>query len=213
MSRVAGSAGRARTGSPVVLGLTGDIACGKSTVLRMLSDLGAATIDADAVYHELIVPDAPLWTRLRDRYGDPILDAEQNIDRRALGAMVFADPAELAWLDEVTHPPVLATIRERIASADRKIVAVDAVKLIESGFADECDRVWIVVCDAEQQMARLMARNHLSEDDARRRVSAQPPLGDKLARADAVIDNSGPIAATRAQVERAWRLLPNGARP
>lgn len=202
---MAGSKARTR---PFVLGLTGNIACGKSTVLAMLADLGATTIDADQVYHELIVPDAPLWQVLRDAFGETILGPDRTIDRRALGAIVFSDPAALAKLDALTHPAVETALRERVRAASTPVVVVDAVKLIESGFANACDRVWLVICDPAWQLERLQQRNHLSQDEAARRIAAQPPLEPKLVRADTVIDNSGDIAATRRQVEAAWRELP-----
>jgi dephospho-CoA kinase len=192
---------------PFVLGVTGDIACGKSTVLAMLAERGAMTIDADAVYHALIAPGQPLWRALRERYGAEILAPDGGIDRRALGRIVFADPAALADLDALTHPAVVAAVRERIAVADAAVVAVDAVKLVESGLADACDRVWLVTCAPEQQVARLMARNGLSREEAERRVAAQPPLGPKLARADTIIANGGTLGETQAQVEAAWDSL------
>ena len=189
------------------LGVTGNIACGKSTVMAMLTVLGVGTIDADAVYHELIVPQAPLWLVLRDRFGPGIVAPDGTIDRRALGGIVFADSAAMADLDALTHPPVIAEIERRAALLPQPVVAVDAVKLIESGHADGYDAVWLVTCDPAQQIARLMARNGLDRADAARRVGSQPPSGPKLARADQVIDNSGDLAATRDQVERAWRVL------
>ena len=190
-----------------VIGLTGNIACGKSTVLRMLAERGVATIDADAVYHELIVHDAPLWHALRARFGDGIVGPDRQIDRRALGRIVFADPRALADLDRLTHPAVTAEIRRRVREIDAPIVAVDAVKLIESGFDADCDQVWLVICEEAQQVSRLVARNQLSPEEAERRVKAQPSLAPKLARADVVIDNGGTIEATRSQVDAAWRAL------
>ena len=193
---------------PAVVGVTGNIACGKSTVLRLLSELGAVPIDADAVYHDLIVPGAPLWHELRDRFGDGILAQDGRIDRRALGAIVFADSEALADLDRLTHPAVNAEIRRRIARLASPVVAVDAVKLIESGFDADCDRVWLVTCDPAQQVDRLIKRNGLSREQALLRVNAQPPIDAKRERADLVIDNSGSPEATADQVRAAWRELP-----
>ncbi len=198
---------------PFVLGLTGNIASGKSTVLAMLTELGAVPLDADAVYHELIVPGAPLWRAIRDRFGETIVAPGGAIDRRALGALVFADSAALADLDALTHPAVVAAVRDRLAGLDGGIAVVDAVKLIESGMAQDCDRVWLVVSEPDQQVERLMRRNGLSRDEAERRVAAQPPLAPKLPLVDAVIDNSGTLEATRAQVEAAWRALSVSATP
>ena len=193
---------------PFVLGLTGNIASGKSTVLAMLAALGAVPVDADAVYHDLIVPDAPLWHALVARFGDAILAPDRTIDRRALGTIVFADPAALAELDVLTHPAVVAAVRERLAALAGGVAVVDAVKLVESGLAADCDRLWVVVCDPAQQVERLIRRAGIDRAEAERRVAAQPPLAPKLALADTIIDNSGTIDDTRVQVETAWRALP-----
>ena len=193
---------------PFVLGVTGNIAAGKSTVVRMLAEFGAEVIDADAVYHGLIVPDAPLWQELLDRFGDRILAPDRRIDRRALGGIVFADAAALADLDALTHPTVLAAIDAQVAASTATVVVIDAVKLIESGHADACGRVWLVVSEPARQVERLMRRNGLTRAEAERRVDAQPLLGPKLARADTVIDNNGTIDELHAQAEAAWRALP-----
>jgi dephospho-CoA kinase len=190
-----------------VIGVTGNIACGKSTVLGALAELGAETIDADAVYHELIAPKRPLWQALVACFGDRIVAPDGKIDRRALGAIVFADPARLAELDALTHPAVVAAVRARIAESAARVLAIDAVKLVESGLGADCDQIWLVECEPEQQVARLMARNGLTRDEAARRVAAQPPLDEKRRLSDVVIDNSGTVAATRKQVERAWRAV------
>jgi dephospho-CoA kinase len=189
---------------PLLIGVTGNIACGKSTVMRFLGDLGAELIDADAVYHDLIVPQQPLWFALRDRFGDATVNPDGTIDRRALGSIVFADPGALADLDRITHPAVVEGVMNRVASAQRPVVAVDAVKLIESGMADQCDAVWLVTCDREQQIARLTERNGFSRADAERRVDAQPSSEGKRALVDVVIDNGGPLENTHAQVVAAW---------
>jgi dephospho-CoA kinase len=192
---------------PIVVGVTGNIACGKSTVTRMLGELGADLVDADAVYHDLIAPERPLWHALRAHFGDDILADDRTIDRRALGRIVFADPGALAELDRITHPAVIDAVRDLVARCRSDVVAVDAVKLVESGMARACTSVWLVTCDSEQQFARLMARNGLSRDEANRRIAAQPPLGPKLDLADEVIDNSGDRDQTRFQVVAAWNRL------
>jgi dephospho-CoA kinase len=192
---------------PFLIGVTGNIACGKSTVVGFLGELGAELIDADAVYHALIAPQWPLWHALQDRFGDSIVAPDGTIDRRALGGIVFADPAALADLDRITHPVVVEAIRERVAGAQRPVIAVDAVKLIESGMAALCDAVWLVTCEREQQIARLSERSALPRVDAERRVAAQPPVAEKLALVDTVIDNSGTLRGTREQVAAAWNAL------
>ncbi len=194
-----------------VLGVTGNIAVGKSTVVEMLVARGATVIDADRVYHELIEPGQPLLEKIRERFGDGVINKEGSLDRPALGAIVFNDDEALADLDRLTHPAVIAEIDRRVASASG-VVVIDAVKLVESGHADTCDAVWLVVAEKGQQVARLIEHRGLTRADAERRVAAQPPLGPKLERADVVIDNSGTIAATEAHVAEAWSLIPEAVR-
>ncbi len=191
-----------------VLGVTGNIASGKSTVSGILSELGATVIDSDLVYRELVGPGQPLLRVLSDRFGEDIIAADGSLDRPALGRIVFSDAEALADLDRITHPAVIAEVDRRVEGIEHGVVVLDAVKLIESGHAERCDAVWVVITSPDEQVTRLMIRNKLSEDEARRRVDAQPPLESKLKRADLVVDNSGTVEQTREQVERAWRALP-----
>jgi dephospho-CoA kinase len=193
---------------PYLLGVTGNIACGKTTVMQRLRELGAETLDADAIYHRLIEPGKSLWQSLRDAFGEGIIASDGTINRRALGQIVFSDPAKLTELDRLTHPAVRIATRQQIDASTRAVVAVDAVKLIESGSAKVYDQVWLVVCDPEVQIERLMARNGLSCADAVLRVKAQPPVGEKRRLVDVVIDNSGAIEATHREVDRLWSNLP-----
>ena len=190
------------------LGVTGNIATGKSTVTGMLARMGATVIDSDLVYRELVAPGQPVLQTLVERFGPGIVADDGSLNRPALGAIVFADPAALADLDRLTHPAVIAEVDRRAAGIPHGVVVLDAVKLIESGHADRCDAVWLVTANPDVQVQRLMIRNKLSAMEARRRVAAQPPLEPKLRRADLVIDNSGTIEDLKEQVERAWRNLP-----
>ena len=201
---------------PYLIGLTGNIACGKSAVLAALAAHGAAPIDADRVAHALMEPGETVWAAVRDAFGPAILPADGRIDRRALGAIVFADSAQLARLEGLTHPAVRAWIVARLAAFAREgvqVAVVDAIRLYEGGLAERCDETWVVTCDPTQQLARLMARNGFSEAEARQRIAAQPPQAEKVARADVVIDNSGTPEATRAQIDAAWARSPLVGRP
>jgi dephospho-CoA kinase len=202
------SAARSSETHPFVIGVTGNIACGKSTVMRCLEEHGVDLIDADRVYHELIEPRRPLWQALHDRFGDVIIGADGTIDRRALGGIVFADPAALADLDRITHPAIIEAISDRISDLTVSRVAVDAVKLIESGMTSLCDAVWLVDCDRDQQIARLMARNGMTSAEAERRVDAQPPIEPKRSLVDTVIDNGGTREQTCRHVVAALAALP-----
>lgn len=196
---------------PFVFGVTGNIACGKSLVMSYLAELGAETIDADTVYHHLIEPHTPLWHALRDRFGTTIIREDGTIDRAALGKVVFSDPGALADLDALTHPGIVAEIRLMIAGSSADVLAVDAVKLIESGLDRDCDSVWLVICDPEIAIDRLMARNGLSYDVAAARVAAQLDITPKRSVVDVVIDNSGSREMTRDQVQLAWATVQLGS--
>ena len=193
---------------PFVIGVTGDIASGKSTVLEILGQLGAETIDADKLYGDLIEPGQPLLAALSGHYGPAIIAPDGRLDRRALGAIVFADPGALAELDRITHPAVIEAAIARIERSTAPLVAIDAVKLVESGMADHCDEVWVVECDPETQLERLVVRNGMDPDDARARIAAIPDRTPVRARASVLIDNSGSRADTRAQVEQARQRIP-----
>lgn len=190
-----------------MLGVTGNIASGKSTVVARLVELGAISIDADLVYRELVGPGQPLLAKLAGHFGEHIVAPDGSLDRSALGKIVFSDPERLRELDDLTHSTVIQEIDRRVDAIESGVVAIDAVKLIESGHADHCDQVWVVTVDTDAQVTRLMERNTLPAEEARRRVEAQPPMGPKLARADRVIDNSGTLEETNAQVDAGWREI------
>ncbi len=191
---------------PHLLGLTGNIACGKTTVGQMLLALGAARyIDADAVVHDLYAPGQPVYDAVIAVFGHAIVTAEGQIDRRALGARVFSDPAELRRLEAIVHPAVHAAVMQRLADlAPEKVAVIDAVKLLEGGMARWCDQVWLVVCDPAEERRRLMEDRQMTPAEADARLAAQPSNEARRALVQAIIDNSGSLAETQAQVEAAW---------
>ncbi len=191
-----------------LIGLTGNIATGKSTIGRMLTELGARVIDADAIAHEVTVKGQPAWFSIVAEFGEDTLRPDGEIDRLRLGALVFADPESLQRLEAIVHPAVLERIAELLAQATEPVVVLDAIKLMESGVAGLCDAVWVVTCSPEQQLARLRRTRGMSEAEARQRMAAQPPQAEKIARADVVIDNNGSLAETRRQVAQAWAQIP-----
>lgn len=193
---------------PLVIGLTGPIAAGKSQVAAFLAELGAEVIDADDVYREMIAPPSPLLDRVTERFGPGILDPSGGLDRAALGRIVFTDPAELNALETITHPAVIEEVRRRIANSEADVVVNEAIKLVESGMSNEVDVLWLVDADPDVRLRRLMARNSLDEETARARLAvSQPSLAYGLP-FDEVIDNSGTLEETRAAVKRAWGRLP-----
>lgn len=195
-------------GGPLVIGLTGPIAAGKSQVAAFLAELGAEVIDSDLVYRELMTPPSPLLDRVVERFGPGILDASGALDRKALGTIVFNDPGELATLEAITHPAVIDEVRRRIAAATADVVVNEAIRLVESGMVNEVDVRWLVDAEPEVRLRRLMARNSLDEETARARlVVSRPSLPDGLP-FDEVIDNSGSLDRTREAVWQAWTRLP-----
>jgi dephospho-CoA kinase len=194
-------------GPKLLIGLTGNIACGKSTVLRKLADLGAYTIDADERVHEILARGGPAYEPVVEAFGERILRDDREIDRRVLGGIVFSNPKELRRLEEITHPIVRKVLEEEIERAGSHIVVLDAIKLIESGWADRCDEVWVVTTPPEQQLARLMRTRGYSREEAEMRINAQPLQSEKVARADVIIDNSGTIRETHRQVREQWQRL------
>jgi dephospho-CoA kinase len=188
-----------------VIGLTGNIGCGKSTVAAMLRDLGVATIDADAVARQVRNNDGTARRRIEERFGT--LDAGQ------LAKIVFRDPVALADLEAIVHPPVRDEVRSRLAelaNAGAEAACIEAIKLIESPLLDRCDETWVVRCDEADALARLAARGMDPAAIAERQAN-QSTQEAKVAAADRVIDGSAPIDETRRHVEAAYQALLGGA--
>jgi dephospho-CoA kinase len=194
------------------VGLTGGLASGKSTVAALFCELGAFHIDADRIAHELTAPGGAAYADVVARFGHGIVRADGAIDRPALGAIVFADPRALADLNAIVHPKVRSEIARRIAehaaaAGAAPVALVDAALLVESGIRHDLDALIVVALDPETQVARAVARGGLTESDARARIASQAPLADKLAAADFIIDNAGPVDETRRQVRAVWEKL------
>ena len=186
-----------------VIGLTGGIACGKSTVSSILKSLGAKIIDADKMAHELMQPKQALYNLYVAHWGERILTEHATLDRRAVGAIVFGDAEERAWLDRAAHPVLEAELRRRLKALRKK--HKDVVPLLfESGWDAYADEIWVASIPEALQVERLKARNHLTEAEACARIAAQMPLAEKRARADVVLDNSGTREYLTEQVRAAY---------
>lgn len=187
---------------PRVLGLTGNIACGKTSVGHFLLELGAERyIDADAVVHHLYEKGQVIAVQVAETFGPTILAPDGSVDRKALGSIVFHDPEAMRRLERIVHPAVGVALMQELATISSSGIAIiDAVKLLEGASGALCQSKWLVVCPVEQQLERLMARNQLSEAEARTRIAAQPLLENKFALVDEIIDNGGSLEATRKQV-------------
>jgi dephospho-CoA kinase len=195
----------------VSIGLTGGIGSGKSTVAAMLADLGATVIDADRVGHEIYRPGSEGFRLVREAFGPGVVAADGAIDRKALGARVFADPAELARLNALLHPLIGTAIRQRVAAARAAHpgvpVVVEAAIMLEAGWRF-FDRIWVVLASREAAVARVVASRGLRRDEVERRLDAQLSNAERRRHADVVLENDGTLDALRTQVEAAWRALP-----
>jgi dephospho-CoA kinase len=191
-----------------VIGLTGGIGSGKSTVAAMLAELGALVIDADKVGHDVYLPGTEGFRRVVDAFGADVVAADGTIDRRRLGARVFADPDALARLNALVHPLIGEEIRRRIAAAiggDRSLV-IEAAIMLEAGWRF-FDRIWVVVVSRETAIARVMASRGLARAEVEQRIDAQMSNAERRRVADLVIENDGTVAELRARVEAAWHAL------
>ncbi|MGC9469457.1 MAG: dephospho-CoA kinase [Anaerolineae bacterium] len=192
---------------PYRIGLTGNIATGKTTVGRMLESLGAELIDADKVAHEVMAPGGAAYFPVIETFGTEMLAEDGTLDRRKLGALVFSDAGALRELEALVHPAVIEEVQRRIAASQAPVVVVEAIKLLESGMAQSYEAIWVTVCSECTQLSRLMQDRDMSRETALQRIHAQPPQADKVAVADVVIDTEGSIAYTKAQVLKAWQKV------
>ena len=196
------------------VGLTGGVACGKSTVAKMFADLGANIADADIIAHELYRPGQEVLQELVKHFGPEILKADGELDRAKLATLVF-DGGRVEELNKIVHPAVIRKQDEwmrSLAAKDRYAVAiVEAALILEAGVKDHFDRIMVVTCKPAQKVARFAKRTGISKDaagaDVDRRTKAQMPDEEKARRADFVIDNSGPVEETRHQVQRIYSEL------
>jgi dephospho-CoA kinase len=195
-----------------VIGLTGNIATGKTVVRQMLQHLGAYTIDADSLTHRAMAPGAPAYKPIVDTFGQFILDADKNINRTALANIVFSHPDALAKLEVIVHPIVGQAINVLVGRATQQVVVIEAIKLLET-MKDAVDDVWVVDASPKTQYIRLVQGRKMSEEDARKRITAQTPQADKLAKATVVIKNDGNVEETWKQVQQAWTTVSNKLKP
>ena len=187
-----------------VIGLTGPIGCGKSTVAGWLKELGGVVVDADRIAREVTAPGEPALDAVIEAFGEEFMAADGSLDRAALGRVVFSDPAALATLEAIVHPAVRPRIEDAVraaAVAGAPLVVIEAIKLVEAGHAARCDEVWLVTCDAATQRERLVGRG-TNEADAATRIAAQGDIIERLRpAAGRVIDTSGDRATVRARIQ------------
>ena len=197
----------------LIVGLTGGIVGGKSTVASMFKDLGAKIIDADKLGHSVILPNKPAWKKIVKIFGKDIIQNDLTIDREKLGKIVFANKSLLKKLNKITHPEITKMIIKEInlvknkTHNQEKVLIIDAALIYEAKIDRFMDKIIVVYIDKEEQIKRLIKRNNLSEDEASQRIKSQMSMEEKAKMADYVIDNSNSLDKTKKQVEKIWQSL------
>ena len=191
----------------LVIGLTGGIGTGKSEATRQLEALGASIISADQVGHEAYTPNTEAWERVVATFGDDILQDDQEIDRRKLGAIVFSDPSQLEKLNQIMHPRMARIVSGKIEvfrSQAVSVVVVEAALLFEAGWDSLVEEVWVTDSPEELIIGRLKERNGLSEEEAKKRINSQMDRAERIERSDFVINNSGDMAELGNAIKELW---------
>ena len=194
-----------------VIGLTGGIATGKSSVSEILSEMGAVIIDADKVGHQMYLPETEAWQDIIDTFGKDLLLPDRTIDRPKLGGIVFNDKEALKKLNQIVHPKMYKNFEEQIVShrkktGDQGVVVLDAAILIEANWLPLVNEVWVVVADSDTIIARLLAKG-FTEEHARSRISSQLSDEERRKHADVVIENNGDIPQLRARLVEEWKKM------
>lgn len=200
----------------VIIGLTGNIATGKSAVMRMAADQGALTLDADKFVHQILASDPDAQKGVIKHFGNEVVRPDGRINRAALAAVVFRDELSLRALEKILHPIVRTVIFDQVNDNEANVVIIEAIKLLEGNLAAECDQIWVTRCPEVKQIERLMVCRGLDSETAAMRVNAQSSQEQKVAMADVVIDTDGTMADTRQLFDIAWervvQLLPEDVR-
>lgn len=191
------------TNKPLIIGVTGNIATGKSVLGHMLANSGGLEIDADVIANRMIYPSGPAFSQVVSTFGDKILSGDGCISRQKLGEIVFSDEESLKILEGLIHPWVTKAILTRIQKTSQPFVAVEAIKLLESGLADICDTIWVSQASVIHQIERLTKGRNLSSQETLSRIQAQPPQSEKLKRANVVINTEGSFKETWHQINNA----------
>lgn len=189
------------------IGLTGNIATGKSVVRKMLEHLGAYGIDADVLSHRAIMKSSPGYQPVIDTFGKWVLGANGEIDRSKLGELVFNNPDALLRLETIIHPLVRQALDVLVKKSSSRVIVIEAIKLLESDLSSLCDQTWVTMAPSELQLERLIEKRNLTRREAENRINAQLPATAKLTKADVVIENDGTFEKTWRQVYDAWQAI------
>ena len=192
----------------LVIGLTGNIATGKSTILNYLIEKYATIIDADKLGHRVIEPGGPAYDAVVRAFGKEILREDGTIDRKKLGKIVFSNPLDLGRLEKIVHPKVFELGKQEISSTESPVIILEAIKLLEAGLMSTlCDEIWVVTSSFATQLRRLLELRKMEEGEAQRMINLQPPQAAKVNQADRVIDNDGTMAELYSQLDAIWEDL------
>jgi len=193
-----------------VIGLTGGIGSGKSTVSQFLAELGATIIDADKIGHEVLKPDTEVWREVVVTFGKQIVTANGTIDRKKLGTIVFSNPEARAQLNQIMHPRIYEMVKAQLAEYQRQgtnVVVVEAPLLVEADWTLLVDEVWVTTAAEDTVLKRLRERTGLSEAESQARIRSQLPPEEKIKSADVVIDTDCDLDELKAKVRELWRGL------
>lgn len=194
--------------SRLVIGLTGNIATGKSTILKYLAEKGAAIVDADKLAHRVMEPGGAAYDAVVRSFGPDILNEDGTINRKRLGDIVFSDTSALGRLEKLVHPKVFDLGNQEIENAKSSLVILEAIKLLEAGLmVTLCDEVWVVISSFTNQLRRLMEHRNMEEGKAQRIIDIQPPQAAKVNQADRVIENNGALEDLYDQLDAIWAEL------
>lgn len=194
----------------MVIGLTGGIASGKSTISSILKEFGASIVDADLIGRSVVQKGEKAYNEIVQCFGDGILMPNGEINRKKLGHMVFSDHIKLEKLNSITHPEIINRIKEKVEeyrSEGAKVIVIDAAILIETGLSSYCDSIWLVSVDKETQLNRLMERDKFTYIDGLKRINAQYSREEKAQFADVIIDNSMPIEEVKEKIKELWDII------
>jgi len=194
-----------------VIGLTGNIASGKSVVASMFEDLGAKVIDVDDIARKIVEPNETAWKKIVDTFGQNILNPDSTINRKKLGEIIFNDYEKRKILNDITHPKIIQNARDKVEKYKNEIVEVviiEAALIVEKGgLKDLIEKLIVVISDEESQIKRLTERNGFSKEEALSRINSQMPTSEKVKHADYIIDNSGTTIETENQVKKLWHEI------
>ena len=203
-------AGSSYAEKALVIGLTGGIATGKTTVARMFKDLGAKVLSADEVVHRMLQPGSDVWRRVVREFGESVLDESGNVDRGRLADIVFRDPDKRSRLEAIMHPPVLESLdieAKRFRKSGEGVLILEIPLLVETSCLYLVDKVLVVTAEQDTQIKRLEKRYGISSEDASLRIASQLPMSEKLRHADWVVSTEGTFGSTKAQVRKVWRAI------